>query len=113
MDKLIAQYPAVAWLLLAAAVVTAFGVLWRKAIRPVWRRARAFFRAIAKFLDNWFGTPAEDGQPARPGVVDRLDAIDKRLRTVEHELQPNSGASLRDAMDRVEAIVTPDDTTGG
>lgn len=103
MEKLISQYPAVAWLLLAAAVVTAVGVLWRKMIRPAWRRGRAFFRAIAKFIDDWFG---EDG---KPGVVDRLDIFDARLSAIEHELQPNSGASLRDAVDRVEVAVTPDE----
>ncbi|MFJ2443457.1 MULTISPECIES: hypothetical protein [unclassified Streptomyces] len=35
----------------------------------------------------------------------RLDGIEERLTAVEHELHPNSGASLRDAVDRVDATL--------
>ncbi|GAA3718370.1 hypothetical protein [Streptomyces tremellae] len=62
---------------------------------------------IDEFIDDWQGTPPRPGVPARPGVMARLDAI-------EHELRPNSGSSLRDAVNRVDrrtaqAIPTPDD----
>jgi hypothetical protein len=32
----------------------------------------------------------------------RLDAIEQQLDSVQHELHPNSGSSLRDAVDRVD-----------
>ncbi|MFD0496842.1 hypothetical protein [Streptomyces rhizosphaericus] len=34
--------------------------------------------------------------------MQRLDAIEQQLAAVEHELHPNSGTSLRDAVDRVD-----------
>jgi hypothetical protein len=37
-------------------------------------------------------------------------ATNDRLAAIEHELHPNSGGSLRDAVDRVEQAVT--DPTG-
>ncbi|MFE4972647.1 hypothetical protein ACFRAR_11055 [Kitasatospora sp. NPDC056651] len=36
---------------------------------------------------------------ARPGLMERVGGIEDRLTRVEHELYPNSGESLRDAVD--------------
>ncbi|WP_199553233.1 hypothetical protein [Streptomyces sp. N35] len=49
-----------------------------------------------RFLEEWNGT--ED----QPSVIQRLDNNDARLARIEHELFPNSGSSLRDAVDRLE-----------
>lgn len=71
----------------------------------VWRATRSFRRIGGKvedFVDDWQGTGARPGVPARPGVMSRLGAIEERLARVEHELHPNSGSSLRDAVDRVD-----------
>ncbi|MFE0545228.1 hypothetical protein [Streptomyces sp. NPDC058891] len=68
----------------------------------VWRVVRAglrFFRRVELFMDDWYGEPARPGVPGRPGVMERVSGIDDRLTRVEHELQPNSGQSLRDAVD--------------
>lgn len=72
---------------------------------------------------DWNGEPARVGVPARPGVMERLANIDanltaqgerlgtyaaiqgehtEALAAIHHELHPNSGRSLRDALDRVE-----------
>ncbi|MGW2074300.1 hypothetical protein ACWCPK_38690 [Streptomyces sp. NPDC001953] len=68
----------------------------------VWRVVRAglrFFHRAELFMDDWYGEPARPGVPGRPGVMERVSGIDDRLTRVEHELQPNSGQSLRDAVD--------------
>lgn len=96
------------WLVGAAAVVAAVVILGRFAL-TAWRGARK----IGHFLDDWFGEPGRPGHPARPGVPARLEAVEDRLGAVEtkaaaieHELHPNSGHSMRDALDRVEKKVT-------
>ncbi|KDN83489.1 hypothetical protein [Kitasatospora cheerisanensis] len=35
---------------------------------------------------------------------------DERMSRVEHELHPNSGSSLRDAVNRIETAVRPPDS---
>lgn len=72
----------------------------------VWRIARAILRVVARFddfADDWAGVPARPGVPERLGVMVRLDRIEAQVQTMAHELQPNSGQSLRDAVDRVDA----------
>lgn len=105
-----------AWLIGAAAVVAALLGLW-KAVLSLWRLARR----VGHFLDDWGGEPERPGMPARPGIpermagveqnlgsmCDRLGTVETRTARIEHELHPNSGASLRDAMDRVELKISP------
>ena len=115
MDKLIAAHPVAAWLVFAATVVTALGVLWRTALRPVFRAARK----AANFIDDVTGEPARAGVPARPGLMDRVLSVEtsvvdigRRLTLIEHELHPNSGQSLRDQVDVIREAVTGDTPTG-
>ncbi|WP_043471037.1 hypothetical protein [Kitasatospora sp. MBT66] len=87
-------------LLWAGAVVTlsaALGLLWRAT-----RGARRLAQRVEDVVDDWTGTDDRPGVPGRPGVMARLDKIEHKLVAVEHELHPNSGASLRDAVDRVD-----------
>lgn len=101
---------AVIWSVAAAAVASAVVLAWRT-LRTVHR----VLDRMADLLDDWQGVPDRPGVPGRPGVMVRLRAIEERLGSVEHELQPNSGRSLRDAVDRVDArtrTLAPDtDTT--
>lgn len=67
-------------------------------ITLIWRVARGIRRILRRFdevLDDWNGRPERPGHMALPGVMARLDRI-------EHELRPNSGTSLRDAVHRIE-----------
>jgi hypothetical protein len=72
------------------------------------------WRRVDEFIDDWQGTPARPGVPVRPGVMARLGAIEVKVEAIEHEVKPNSGSSLADAINRVDrrtaqAIPTTDD----
>ncbi|MDQ3578180.1 MAG: hypothetical protein M3443_11395 [Actinomycetota bacterium] len=112
MDKLIQQHPSVAWLLLIAAIATAITVLWKFVVPIVVTVVRGV-RKLFNFVDDVAGEAARPGVEARPGLMDRAGSMEKmladhgrRLAAIEHELKPNSGSSLRDAVDRVESVVT-------
>ncbi|MGW2511259.1 hypothetical protein ACWC0A_17870 [Streptomyces scopuliridis] len=90
----------VVWSLAAAAVAAALGLLWRMT-----RGVRRIVTRVDEFVDDWNGSPPRPGVAARAGVMERLDGIEDRLANVEHELHPNSGASLRDAVDRVDVAL--------
>ncbi|MGW7416145.1 hypothetical protein [Streptomyces sp. NPDC054863] len=87
----------VLWCGAIVATAGALAVVWR-AVRPL----RQLARRVEDFVDDWQGTEARPGVPARLGVMSRLGAIEQQLDAVEHELHPNSGSSLRDAVDRVD-----------
>lgn len=90
-----------------AAIVSmaaAGGVVWG-VLRWVFRG----MRRVGRFLDEWNGTEERPGAPAVPGVPARLDIMDSRLEkidtrvaAVEAQMSPNSGSTLRDAVDRIE-----------
>ncbi|MFJ2093107.1 hypothetical protein ACIOEW_28120 [Streptomyces sp. NPDC087901] len=73
------------------AVVT---VLWR-----ITRGVVHFGKRVEEFMDDWSGEEARPGVAGRAGVMERLGGFEERLTRVEHELHPNSGGSLRDAVD--------------
>ena len=108
---------AILWVLLVAAIL--LGVV--KAFPVVMK--------FVTFVNDVAGEEARPGFPARPGLFDRIDSIeitqqsvsDKvdsieiaqkdmagKVEKVHHELFPNSGKSLRDQTDRIEAKVTAD-----
>lgn len=75
-------------------------------VTVAWRVIRAMAhlgRRVEEFMDDWSGEGARPGVPARPGVMERVAGIEERLSRVEHELYPNSGESLRDAVDLANA----------
>lgn len=56
---------------------------------------RKLVRDNAEFREDWYGQPARPGRDPEPGVMERL-------RKIEKELHPNGGATLRDAVNRLE-----------
>jgi hypothetical protein len=89
----------------SVAVVTVAGAL-ALALRLM-RSVARMARAMEELREDWQGEPGRPGVPRRPGVMERLGGIELRLANVEHELHPNSGHSLRDAVDRVAKSVCP------
>ncbi|MFE5258225.1 hypothetical protein [Streptomyces coelicoflavus] len=87
----------VVWCVAGTALAGILVMLWRLV-----RGVRQVVTRVDDFVDDWQGVPGRPGVPERPGVMARLDAIESRLSRVEHEMQPNSGHSLRDAVDRVD-----------
>lgn len=59
-------------------------------------------RGVTDLVDDWRGEPARPGVAARPGVMARLESMDGRLTRIEAELHPNGGATVRDAVNRIE-----------
>lgn len=100
----------VIWVGALTVIGGAVAFLWR-GTRGIRRVARRF----DEFADDWQGTESRPGVPARAGVMSRLArfevslvSLHDRIGAVEHELHPNSGSSLRDAVDRVERCVSQD-----
>jgi hypothetical protein len=96
------------WATVATVVISLATGLWRFV-----RAAIRIGRRVNVFFDDWYGQEGRPGVPARPGVLERVKHIEDRMQGVHHELQPNSGASLRDAVDlvncRLERMLTGDD----
>ncbi|MFE9923259.1 hypothetical protein ACFYQA_17240 [Streptomyces sp. NPDC005774] len=88
---------AVIWSLAVVAIAGVLALAWR-AVRGVRRIAER----LDDFVDDWNGVGPRPGVPERPGVMTRLTQIEGRLSSMEHELQPNSGQTLRDAVNRVD-----------
>ena len=74
---------------LGAFLIAAFFAL------KLWKAVAPVFRAARDFLEDWKGEPDRPGVKGRAGVMARLGSI-------EHELHPNSGLSMRDAINRTE-----------
>lgn len=97
----------VVWSVAAVAIASAAGVAWK--LRRSWRRME---KGVEEFVADWRGTPARPGVRARPGMMGRMSTleevtqqVDRRLRAVEHELRPNNGRSMRDAIDRLDRAI--------
>lgn len=82
------------------AVLALIGGVWA-AIAKAWPRARR----LGHLIDDLAGEPPRPGVPARPGVMVRLEQLERRLATVEThsaQLVTNGGAHLADAIHRIE-----------
>lgn len=97
------DFDTLAGLLGIPAAMTLFLLAWMA------RKVIPLIRKITQFLDDWQGEVARSGVPERLGVLASIAKIQRhqeelfdRLREVEHELHPNSGTSMRDAIDRME-----------
>ncbi|GAA1026807.1 hypothetical protein GCM10009557_05800 [Virgisporangium ochraceum] len=71
-----------------------------------WVRNR--WRPVAAFLEDWNGRPGRPGHDEVPGIPARLRVLEQSVATIRHEVTPNSGGSLKDAVDRIDAAVTVD-----
>ena len=63
-------------------------------IRLPLRGVQNYKRKFDDFCNDWFGEPPRDGVEEKPGVMRRLSAI-------EAEIHPNSGGSIKDAVNAI------------
>lgn len=94
-----------------AALLTAATVIIIAAIKT-----SKFIKKIVHFFDDFLGEEERPGVPPRPGISQRISSIEKsldvgtekfstieyKLDRIDYELRPNSGMSLRDAVNRIE-----------
>jgi hypothetical protein len=103
--------PIIEGLIITAAVITASTV-----IIVAFIKSGKFIKKIIHFFDDFLGEEERPGVPARPGfsermnklegciskVDERLNLIEYQVKSIDKELQPNSGLSMRDAINRIE-----------
>lgn len=108
------QPPIIEILIMAAAAITAITVIFIGA-----KKIAGFVKKVVHFVDDFLGEEERPGSPSRPGFSERMgklegcmERVDERLNTIEYkvdsiekELHPNSGTSLRDAITRIEKRV--------
>lgn len=94
-----------------AAVLTACTVIIIASIKT-----SRVVKKVVHFFDDYFGEEGRPGVPPRPGFSERMSSIEKNLEVgaekfatieykldkIDYELRPNSGTSLRDAVNRIE-----------
>lgn len=87
----------VLWVIGLAALVVAVRTLWTKAIRPI----RDAVKQIHKTYNR-----VDSTAKATANLSERLATVEDQTK----ELKNNSGSSLRDAVDRIEAAQIKSDT---
>lgn len=84
---------------LAAVLAVVWGAVWLvRKIAPVARK-------LGHLVDDLVGEPERPGVPARPGLMERMEAVEQKAEIIRHEMYPNSGKSLRDKLDQTSAAV--------
>ncbi|MBB6172166.1 ubiquinone biosynthesis protein UbiJ [Nocardiopsis mwathae] len=101
------------WYAAAAGAVAAVGAFAMGA-----RRVGRMVRRVVHLVDDLAGEPERAGVEARPGLMERVAALEERVEEVRHEVQHNNGGSLKDAVKRTEDAVhrlttRVDDVEGG
>jgi hypothetical protein len=90
---------------IAAAIGSAAGVIGT--IGGLIIRVAPTLRRIGHLLDDLEGEPARPGQPnPRPGVLERLDNLDRAVEEIRAQVTIDGGTSLKDV-----AIATREEVT--
>jgi hypothetical protein len=85
------------FLMMLAATVTAIGV-----IGVGLHKATKLVKRFIHFLDDYFGEEERPGFSGRPGMQERLRIIEMEIEHISYEMKPNSGSSIKDAINRIE-----------
>jgi hypothetical protein len=91
-----------------------------------WKNLKPPTKGLNHFLEDWNGEEPRKGVTGRPGVMERLQNIDASQKVAEthqtradtffekygpiidkldHEMHPNSGSSMADAVNRTERVL--------
>lgn len=84
----------------AGTIVTLAAALGAVVAGSRWARAR--WRRVSDFLDDWNGEPARPGVAARPGAIERLSAVEASVHMIRSEVTPNHGGSMKDVIGRID-----------
>jgi hypothetical protein len=82
----------------AIGTILATWLLIARIIVPTRNKVRSVMKRWEEFLVDWSGEDSRPGRDRRPGVMERLNEIDGQLKK-------NGGASVKDAVDRIEIHV--------
>lgn len=91
------------WLGYTAVMILLIAFFW-KPVKVIWSRLKEF----AAFLDQWNGKPEKKDrsgqivQHAEPGVSARILTLEEKTERIHHEVTPNHGGSIKDAVKRIE-----------
>lgn len=85
MTSVAIHWPSVAAFLSVIGIICGFAV-W---LRPI-------LKSVMLLLEDWNGTPARPGVARRPGVMERLDGIERQLSETNYHIKPNHGMSSYD-----------------
>ena len=66
------------------------------------RKVTVIVKRFIHFLDDYFGEEERPGFPGRPGMQERLRHMEEEMKTISYEMKPNSGSSIKDAINRIE-----------
>ena len=84
-----------------AATVTAITIIF-----VAIKKTTAVVKRFIHFLDDYFGEEERPGFPGRPGMQERLRVMEEDMKTIAYEMKPNSGTSIKDAINRIEKRLT-------
>jgi hypothetical protein len=90
-----------AWVLPACGGLVALAAGVTVVVRVV-RWVTTWSHRWGNFLEDWQGEPARPGHERRPGVLERLLLIEKRVGRIEAQVTPNGGSSMADGLARIE-----------
>ncbi len=101
------------WILQAAGALVLLAAALAVIVKGVGFMA-TMLRKVGEFLEDWRGEEARPGYHKRPGVMERLVALEegqattaRQVNEIVHEVKPNSGTSLKDQVTRIEATTVP------
>lgn len=101
MEIVISTEQITAALAAVAGAVTSASVLWMKVVKPM----RVLMSRAETFWSDWSGIPDRPGVPGRRGMMERMASNEAAVAIISHEVQTNSGGSLKDAVRSTQTAV--------
>ena len=101
---------ATGWVAAVAGFLLLVAFFW-KFLSPVIKKGRELDKKFEGFLKDWNGIPEQRDlsdnvtQEGVPGVAARILALEKYTEQIHHEVTPNHGGSMKDAMKRTEDAI--------
>jgi len=91
-----------AWIVALVSLATLMAGLIAWSLRWAWKLASR----LSRFIDDYFGEPSVPGRPERPGVMLRLENLERKVESVNSQVQFNTGHSMRDVVQQTASDVS-------